>query len=111
MGVGKNPAAVELCKKNIERFCLDNVTLIEGTAPEAIPSLSDLDAVFIGGSGGNMKNIIEVFGSAPVRLVVSAITVESVAEALDAMKEFGFEGIESSKLLWRGAKEQAANIL
>ena len=41
-----------------------------------------------------MKNIIEVFGSAPVRLVVSAITVESVAEALDAMKEFGFEGIE-----------------
>ena len=90
----KNPAAVELCKKNIERFCLDNVTLIEGTAPEAIPSLSDLDAIFIGGSGGNMKNIIEVFGSAPVRLVVSAITVESVAEALDAMKEFGFEGIE-----------------
>ncbi len=90
----KNPIAVALCRKNIEKFCLDNVTLIEGTAPEAIPELPRIDAIFIGGSGGNMKDIIKKYSNCSVRLVISAITVESVTEALDAMKEYGFENIE-----------------
>ncbi len=92
----KNPTACALCKKNIAKFGVDNITLIEGSAPQAIPADIDVDRVFIGGSGGSMGGIISLFkeSAKPVRIVISAITVESVAEALTALNECGFENIE-----------------
>ncbi|MEG1496024.1 MAG: precorrin-6y C5,15-methyltransferase (decarboxylating) subunit CbiE [Clostridiales bacterium] len=90
----KNHTAVELCKKNIAKFALDNISLIEGIAPDDIPELPQIDHIFIGGSGGNMKDIIKKYSDKPLRLVVSAITLESVTEALSAMKECGFTDIE-----------------
>jgi precorrin-6Y C5,15-methyltransferase (decarboxylating) len=95
----KNPTAYQLCLKNIAKFGVDNITLIEGSAPQAIPADIDVDRVFIGGSGGNMGDIIALFKDSdkpmrPMRIVISAITVESVAEALTALNESGFENIE-----------------
>ena len=90
----RNPQATELCKKNISKFALDNITLIEGTAPQDIPDDLVYDRVFIGGSGGNMHDIIRKISDKKLRLVVSAITVESVSEAIDAMEEMGFDNIE-----------------
>lgn len=91
--IEKNPTAVALCEKNIAKFGLDNVVLYQGNAPEDIPNLPSFDRMFIGGSGGNMKTIIEKYNQ-PMRLCVSAITVESVTEALTAMNQCGFADIE-----------------
>lgn len=90
----KEEKAVELCRKNIKHFGLDNITLIHGSAPADLPDSSDFDRVFIGGSGGNMEAIIEKVTHKGVRVVVSAITVESVSEALTAMENLGYENIE-----------------
>lgn len=90
----KNKTAVELCKSNIARFGLDNINLIEGVAPEDMPPTEIFDRVFIGGSGGNMQKIIGSLRQNNLRLVVSAITVESVAEALEAMAAYEFSNIE-----------------
>ncbi len=91
----KNPAAVETCRANIARFGLDNITLLEGTAPEAIPD-EVFDRVFIGGSGGNMADIVArvLRQNAPLRIVISAITLESVSEALAALKQGGGHNLE-----------------
>ncbi len=91
----KNPAAVETCCANIARFGLDNITLLEGAAPEAIPD-EVFDRVFIGGSGGNMAEIVArvLRQDAPLRIVISAITLESVSEALAALKQGGGRNLE-----------------
>lgn len=91
----KSPAAVATCRANIARFGLDNITLLEGAAPEAIPD-EVFDRVFIGGSGGNMAEIIArvLRQSAPLRMVISAITLESVGEALAALQTNGGQNIE-----------------
>lgn len=91
----KNPTAVEVCRANIAKFGLDNITLLEGAAPGAIPE-EVFDRVFIGGSGGDMAEIVArvLRQSAPLRIVVSAITLESVGEALTAFKQGGGQNIE-----------------
>ena len=91
----KNPAAVETCRANIARFGLDNITLLEGAAPEAIPD-EVFDRVFNGGSGGNMADIVArvLRQNAPLRIVISAITLESVSEALAALKQGGGHNLE-----------------
>jgi precorrin-6Y C5,15-methyltransferase (decarboxylating) len=87
----KNPAAVDLCKANIDRFALDNITLIEENAPAGIPAEISFDAVFIGGSGGHMPEIVSDVADRTKRIVVTAVTVESVGEALDALTGHGYE--------------------
>ncbi len=94
----KNPAAVALCRENLARFGLDNVTLLEGEAPAAIPADGQFDRVFIGGSGGNLAAIVAALGKGPLRVVISAITLESVGEALAALAQNGFADIEAVQI-------------
>ncbi len=101
----KNPAAVALCRENLARFGLDNVTLIEGEAPAAIPD-APFDRVFIGGSGGNLADIVKSLGDKPLRVVISAITLESVGEALAALQNCGFGDIEAVQIT--AARSRAA---
>ena len=65
-----------------------NVTVIEGSAPEALFALPAPTHVFIGGSGGNLKEIIEAaFSKNPrVRIVLNTVTAETFAEATAAIK-------------------------
>ncbi len=49
-----------LVTKNSHRFKLDNVTSINGKAPEVLLGLPNCDRVFIGGSGGNITDILDV---------------------------------------------------
>lgn len=86
----KNPVAVTLCKKNIDRFAIDNITLIEEDAPAGIPDEDYFDAVFIGGSGGHMAEIVAAVAHRTDRIVVTAVTVESVGEALEAFDHHGY---------------------
>ena len=52
--------AIELTKKNIEKFELSNVLVIYGNAKEKIQDLEEADAIFIGGTGGDTKDIVEL---------------------------------------------------
>ena len=90
--VEKNPVAVNLLLENKKKFCADNLTVAEGLAPEALEELPAPTHAFIGGSAGNMKEILELLlrKNPAVRVVVNAITLETVAEALDALKELPF---------------------
>lgn len=72
-----------LIGENARRHHAGNLTVVRGAAPDAFAGYPAPDAVFIGGSGGRLKGILEtVLSMNPgVRLVVSAVTLETLAEA------------------------------
>ncbi len=87
-----DPEGAALCRANSRRHGADNVSVVEGRAPQAFSGLPQPDAVFIGGSKGSMKSIVEHVAERlrPAgRVVINAITLESVAEAHAALKACG----------------------
>ena len=86
--IEKKELAVELLKKNKEQFQADNLEIIEGFAPDAMEDLEAPTHAFIGGSSGNMKEIMELLlkKNPKVRMVINCIALESVSEALECLK-------------------------
>lgn len=97
IAVEKNPAALHLIKENAERFGLSNVEFMEGEAPFCLVDLPLCDAIFIGGSSGNMKEIIksaQMLLKPGGRLVINAVLIETVYSALTFIKEEKMSGPE-----------------
>lgn len=82
--------ALELLRQNRERFLCRNLYIAAGKAPEALGPLPAPDAVFVGGSSGGLRQIIAAAleKNPKARIVVNAITLETVTAALDAFAEF-----------------------
>lgn len=94
--VEKDVDAANLIKKNIEKFKTFNVEVIRGAAPEAIKELPNPDACFIGGSSGNMDDIINaVLKKNPhVNVVINTITLQSLNKAINCIEKYKFENVE-----------------
>ena len=91
--VEQDGEACSLIRQNRDKFHAWNLTLIEGRAPAVLESLPRPDAVFIGGSGGELSAIAaSVLEKNPrVRLCVSAIALETLHAAVSAMTAHGIE--------------------
>lgn len=98
--IEKKPEAVELLYKNKEKFAADNLTIVEGLAPEACVDLPVPTHAFIGGSSGNMKEILELLLSKnpKIRVVINCIALESVGEAMNCLKELPFEQVDIAQV-------------
>ena len=83
--IERKDEACELIERNCRKFGCENVEIIKNYAPEGLEGLEAPTHVFIGGSGGNMKQIVqEVFKkNSRARVVINTIAMESTAEALD----------------------------
>ncbi len=88
--------AMKLIRQNMDRFAIGNIIPIEGDAPFNLHDLPVPDRVFIGGTGGYMNGILQWISknTKKVRVVVNAITPESVYEALGGFKKWGFQEVE-----------------
>ena len=89
-----DPEGVALCKENALAHGTDNLTVIAGLAPDALVELPAPDAVFIGGSKGSMRAIIELALERlrPAgRLVATAITLENAHECYATLRERGLQ--------------------
>ena len=86
--------AVDLIRKNCEKFCVSNITVIQDKAPGALRCLPSPTHVFIGGSSGQLREILEViFEKNPsVRVVLNAITLETIGKVMEMKKEFSLMG-------------------
>ena len=95
--VEKNPEAVTLIRKNAEKFGVPNLIPVEGTAPEAMGALPAPTHVFVGGSSGNLREILAaVCAKNPsARIVISAVTLETVGEASAGLAALGFMDYEA----------------
>ncbi len=86
--IEEKPEAVELILKNKKKFGTENLFVVPGRAPEVMEDLPAPSHVFIGGSGGNLKEIIEMVLKKNLRagIVVSAVSLETIGEAFGEMK-------------------------
>ena len=91
--IEKKEDAVALQFENKKKFAADNLEIITGLAPEAMMDLPVPTHAFIGGSSGNLKEIVQVLldKNPEVRIVINCITLETVSEALAVIKEFAFQ--------------------
>lgn len=81
--------ACELIEANRRRFGVWNLRVVRGTAPKALSGLPKPDAVFLGGSKGDLREIVEAaLGANPaVRLCMTAIALETLSAAVEVCKE------------------------
>lgn len=98
--------AAGLVRENARRFSSYNISVVEGFAPQAFAELPAPTHAFIGGTSGNMREIIEALleKNPEVRVVVNAIALESMAELTRAIKELGFDETELVQLSVAKAK-------
>lgn len=86
--IEKNEEAVTLLKENRKAFGAFNIVPVFGLAPDALISLPVPNAVFIGGSSGNMEEIIRfaIKKNPDVKIVINAITLETLHEVLESFE-------------------------
>jgi precorrin-6Y C5,15-methyltransferase (decarboxylating) len=92
--IEKNPTDAEICRRNLAAARCLNVTLVEGLAPIDCQEWPTPDAVFIGGSGGNLSAIVALAASRlnPTgHIVANLATLENLHECLHQFKLQGFE--------------------
>lgn len=84
----KREEAIQLLKANREKFGIANLQIIEGRAAQGLSVLPAPDAVFIGGSDGEMGEIIKqcLQKNPAVRFVINAVTLETLQEGLQLLE-------------------------
>ena len=95
--VEQKEEACRVIEENKCRLGVTNVTVVRGIAPACLAPLPAPTHVFIGGSGGNLKDILAaVLEKSPeARIAVSAVTLETIAEAAEAMNALPLGEVET----------------
>lgn len=86
----KQEEALALLEENRLLHHADNITIVPGSAPDTCHDLPAPTHVFLGGSSGRMREILELARkkNPKVRLVAAAIALETVAELERCRKDF-----------------------
>lgn len=95
--IERKKEAVDILRANCRNFHVDNVTIVSGTAPEDCRDLPAPTHAFIGGSSGNMKEILALLleKNPDVRIVATAVSLESVGELIQCSRLFSFRKVET----------------
>jgi cobalt-precorrin-6B (C15)-methyltransferase len=95
IAIEKDLEALEVLAKNKEKFQADNLEVIEGEALELATSIKQkFDAIFVGGSGGNIEEIIKNYSlklKAGGNMVLNFITIDNLYKAMSTLKELNFD--------------------
>ena len=108
-----DPEACALIRQNRAKFAVANLYLTEGRAPAALAGLPAPDAVFIGGSKGSMRQIVDaVLAANPAaRLCISAIALETLQEAVAALTAHGLTAQVTQIAVSRSKQAGALHLL
>lgn len=93
--------AMEALEKNKRKFSTDHIEGILGTAPQIIEqsNIPSPDAVFVGGSKGNIKDILVLFEGSNIPFVTTAITTETYCEIIRLINEGIIKSAEITQFL------------
>ena len=84
--IEKNAADVDIIRQNHDAFGVANYTLVHDRAPSGMQAWPDPDAVFVGGSGGELAELILRRLRPGGHLVMNFVTLENLATALETLK-------------------------
>ena len=88
--IEKKKEAVELIRENIKKADVPNVEVLEGDAVDLLVDMPKPDAVFIGGSGGRLSEIVSMLHSKGdgIRFVINAVSLETIEEVREVIKKY-----------------------
>ena len=101
IAIERNDDAIDLVKQNKEKFNLDNVEIVKAYAPVELDKDIKADAIFLGGTGKKLEEIIDWSKDLLVdggRLVANFIIIDTFYEMLRLVKEKGFKNIDVTVL-------------
>lgn len=101
IAIERNDDALDLVNKNIENFNLTNVEVVKAYAPVELDIYNDVDAIFLGGTGNKLEEIIEWSKDLLVpggRLVANFIIIDTFYEMLRLVREKGFKNVDVTVL-------------
>lgn len=101
------PERVDLIAENARKLGALNVFTVEGKAPAALDGLPAPTHAFIGGSAGSFAQIADaVLAANPeARMVASAVTIETLYQALQAFQAHDMANVEVVQLSVAKARE------
>ncbi len=104
--IERNPEAVTLLHANRDQFHLHNLEIISGNAPPAFSSLPTPDRAFVGGTGSGVRKILMALlhKNPKIRIVLNAITLETLTDSLQALQKLNFQNIDVVQLSVAKAK-------
>lgn len=109
-----DPNAVELTKKNLQKFGITNVEVIFGDAKQKIPNLPMVDAIFIGGTGGDTKDILNLCHEklkAGGRIVVGVILIETLYAVLETISKLDFKEVDVTQITVSKSKKTSTGTM
>ena len=101
VGVDFDPNAIELTNTNLKKFGVNNASLILGNAKEKISELPDADAIFIGGTGGDTQEIVQLCENklkSGGRIVIGVILIETLYAVLQTIEKLKFDSIDITQI-------------
>ena len=95
-----NGEAVSLLEENCKQFGLHNVICIRTKAPDGLEDLPVATHAFIGGSKGNLREILWTLyrKNNHMRIVVNAVSMETICQMKELLKELPVEQEEILQL-------------
>jgi len=94
--IERNQEGIELIRKNCEEFGV-SLSILHGKASECLREIEYFDRVVIGGSGGELNEIITISREKLTKggvCVVNSITIETLYETIALFKKTGFKDID-----------------
>jgi precorrin-6Y C5,15-methyltransferase (decarboxylating) len=92
--IERNSQGLAFLKENLGKFQPRHVNVVAGEAPDCFEQLPDPDRVFIGGSGGNLWEILKAIdGRLPAagRVVLNAVTLDTLTAATEFFENAGYQ--------------------
>jgi cobalt-precorrin-6B (C15)-methyltransferase len=96
LAIERDEEVANLIRRNCDRFGIQNVEVVEGSAPECLQNLAPPDCVYVGG-GRPIKTLLKaVWEQLQLngRLVATATNLESLYAISEAMAELQMRNIE-----------------
>ena len=93
--------AVELTKKNLQKFGVKAEEVILGKAQEILPKLLEVDAIMVGGTWGDTRQVIELAVDRLKkggRIVIDTIVIETLYRALTTINDLELKEIDITQV-------------
>lgn len=106
--------AIELTKKNAEKFQISNITTIFGNAKEKILELEQADVIFIGGTGGDTQKIVELSQGklkSGGRIVIGTILIETLSAVLQILEKLQFKEVDITQVTISKSKKTTTGTM
>jgi cobalt-precorrin-6B (C15)-methyltransferase len=109
-----DPKAVELTRKNLAKFQITNAEIMLCDAKEKISTLPMADAIFIGGTGGDTKDIVKLCNQklkTGARIVIGVILIETLYAVLDVIYKLDFGDIDITQITVSKSKKTSTGTM